>query len=347
MPFQCPVPVNSHEAVTLGHGGGGRLTQQLVSRILLPCLDNPYLRGLHDGAVVSFPGAERLAISTDSFVVDPPFFPGGDIGLLAVHGTANDLAMCGARPRFLSMALILEEGFPLAKVAQVAASTREACQALDIAIVTGDTKVVQRGKGDGIFINTTGIGEVVSEGEISPKRIRPGDHVLINGPIAEHGISILSVREGLSFQTELVSDTAGLWPLVESVLRSGGDGIHAMRDATRGGVASVLNEAAEQSQLGIVIEEEAIPLREEVRGACEILGLDPLYVANEGKCLVFASPEAGAAALEAMRRHPLGKDARCIGQVVEDHPGLVRMQTGLGGSRVIDMLSGEQLPRIC
>ncbi len=346
MSFQCPVPLDSHDAVTLGHGGGGRLSQQVINELLLPTFDNPLLRPLHDGAVFSFRDRSRIAFSTDSFVVSPTFFPGGDIGLLAVHGTANDLAMCGARPRFLSLALILEEGFRFADLRRILESIRDACLALDMKVITGDTKVVERGKGDGIFVNTTGVGEVVPGIEVSPDRIQPGDRIVLSGRIAEHGIAILSVREGLSFETELVSDTAALWPLVETVLQSGGQEIHVLRDATRGGVASVLNELAAQ-RAGIVVEEAAVPVREEVRGACELLGLDPLYVANEGRFIAIVAPRTCEAVLDCMRAHPLGRDAQVIGEVVADHPGLVRLRTPLGVSRVLDMISGEQLPRIC
>lgn len=346
MPFECPIPIDAYDTITLGHGGGGRLTQQLVNELLLPTFDNSLLRQLHDGAVFSCPSPGRMAFSTDSFVVSPPFFPGGNIGLLAVHGTANDLAMCGARPRYLSLALILEEGFPFAQLWRVLVSIREACQALDLKVVTGDTKVVERGKGDGIFINTTGVGEVLPGIEVSPSRIRPGDRIILSGRIAEHGISILSVREGLSFETELVSDTAALSPLVEEVLLAAGDKVHVLRDATRGGVTSVLNELAREG-VGIIIQEDSVPIREEVKGACEILGLDPLYVANEGKCLIFVAPDVCDAVLETMRKHPLGHHACVIGEVVADHPGLVRLRTPLGMSRVLDMISGEQLPRIC
>lgn len=346
MDFECPIPLEAYDTVTLAHGGGGKLSQKLLDELLLPALDNPVLRELHDGAVLPVRDA-RLAFSTDSFLVRPPFFPGGDIGLLSVHGTANDLAMCGARPRFLSLALILEEGFALADVWKILVSIRRACDALDLTVVTGDTKVVERGKGDGVFINTTGIGEVLPGCQLSPRRVLPGDKILVSGPVAEHGMAIMSVREGLEFESDLVSDTAALWPVVEPLLVEMAADLHMLRDATRGGVASVVNEVARAASVGIVLEEEAIPVRGPVRAACEILGLDPLYVANEGRFLGFVEDGQAGRALAMMKEHPLGRDARLIGEVVAEHPGVVRMRGLYGGSRVVDMISGEQLPRIC
>jgi hydrogenase expression/formation protein HypE len=346
MQLECPIPLQDYDAVTLGHGGGGKLAQRLIEQLLLPALDNDILRELADGAIVPWEG-DRVAISTDSYVVRPPFFPGGDIGLLAVHGTANDLAMCGARPRFLSLAFILEEGFPLEDLWRLLLSIRQAADALGVRVVTGDTKVVERGKGDGIFINTTGIGTVREGAELSPRRVAPGDRILLSGSIGEHGMAVMSVREGLRFEGDLASDTAALWPLVDRVLGVGGPAVHALRDATRGGVASVLNEIAGGARAGMVLEETAIPVRAPVRAACEMLGLDPLYVANEGRFVCFAAPESAAAVLEAMRADPLGQGAVEIGEVVAEHPGVVRMRSGFGGSRVVDMMSGEQLPRIC
>jgi hydrogenase expression/formation protein HypE len=344
--LECPVPTQSYDTLTLAHGGGGKLTQKLIAELFLPALQNSYLQELHDGAVIPLNGS-LLAFTTDSFVVNPPFFPGGNIGNLSVHGTVNDLAMCGARPAFLSLAFILEEGFLMSDLWKVLCSIREACDSLNIKVVTGDTKVVEKGKGDGIFINTTGIGEVLPGIKISPKRIRTGDKIVLSGPIAEHGIAILSVREGLSFETDLKSDTACLWPLVELLLDRVGEDVHAMRDATRGGVASVLNEMAQGAGVGMIIHEDSIPVREDVKGACEILGLDPLYVANEGKFVAFVSPECEDEALAAMQSHPLGTGARVIGEVIAEHPKMVRLRTRLGGSRVVEMMSGEQLPRIC
>jgi len=346
MQVECPVPIQTYETITLGHGGGGKLSQRILQELIVPILGNVYLNQLHDGAVVPFP-CGPLAFTTDSFVVAPPFFPGGNIGTLAVHGTVNDLAMCGARPRFLSLALILEEGFAIEDLRKILISIREACEPIGVQIITGDMKVVERGKGDGIFINTTGIGQVLPWADISPSRIQPGDKIILNGSIAEHGIAILSIREGLSFQTELRSDTAALWPIVETMLAGGEDRIHAMRDATRGGVASVLNEMAVSARVGVVIEGSEIPVREDVQGACEMLGFDPLFVANEGRFVTFVAPEAADEILSQMREHPLGAEARIIGEVVAAHPGVVRLNTLFGTGRVVEMLSGEQLPRIC
>lgn len=344
--LQCPVPISDYPAVLLAHGGGGRLMHMLIERMFLPAFHNPALDVLHDGAVLEVNGA-RLAFSTDSFVVSPLFFPGGDIGSLAVHGTVNDLAMCGARPLALSAGLIMEEGLPMQDLWRIVQSMQAAAQAVAVPIVTGDTKVVDRGKGDGIFINTTGLGLIPPGIQVSPRRARPGDLVLINGDIAVHGIAIMSVREGLGFETELKSDSAPLHDLVACLLDVAGQGIHVLRDPTRGGVASALNEIAAQARVGIRLEEARLPIREEVRGACEILGLDPLYVANEGKCLVIVEREQAERVLAAMREHPLGREAAIIGEVVADHPGKVFLRSRIGGLRVVDMLSGEQLPRIC
>ena len=346
MPFECPIPIQDYETVTLAHGGGGKIAQRLIQQLLLPALDNPALRELHDGAVLPWDHA-ALAISTDGYVIRPPFFPGGDIGLLAVHGTVNDLAMCGAAPRYLALSFILEEGFPLRDLWRVIVSVREASRALELPVVTGDTKVVERGKGDGVFITTTGIGECLPGIEISPRRIAAGDRVLLSGPIAEHGIAILSLRESLRFESDLRSDTAPLWGLVEPLLRRCGRSVHALRDATRGGVASVLNELAASAGVGIVLDEAAVPVRESVRGGCELFGLDPLYVANEGRCLAFVEAAAADEALDALRGHALGREACLVGEVVAAHPRVVRLHSRFGGSRVLDMISGEQLPRIC
>jgi len=344
--LQCPIPISDYPTVLLAHGGGGRLTQMLIDRMFLPAFDNPALEALHDGAVLEVEGT-RLAFSTDSFVISPLFFPGGDIGSLAVHGTINDLAMCGARPLGLSTGLILEEGLPMGDLWRLVQSMQRAAQIAEVPIMTGDTKVVDRGKGDGVFINTTGLGLVPAGVHVSPRRARPGDLVLINGAIAVHGMAIMSVREGLEFETTLESDSAPLHDLVARILEVAGDQVHVLRDPTRGGVASALNEIATQAQVGVQLEEARIPLCEEVRGACEILGLDPLYVANEGKCLVIVARESAEAVLAAMREHPLGGEAAMIGEVVEDHPGRVFMRSRIGGVRVVDVLSGEQLPRIC
>jgi hydrogenase expression/formation protein HypE len=346
MTFQCPIPISEYPTILLAHGGGGKLTQMLIERVFLPAFANPALETLHDGAILEV-GETRLAFTTDSFVVSPIFFPGGDIGCLAIHGTVNDLAMCGARPLALSAGFILEEGFPMEDLCRIVESMREAAQRVGVPIVTGDTKVVDKGKGDGIFINTTGIGIIPAGIQISPKRARPGDLILINGAIAVHGIAIMSVREGLEFETTLASDTAPLHDLVARILEAGGDKVHVLRDPTRGGVASALNEIASKAKVGIVLDEASIPIWEEVKGACEILGLDPLYVANEGKCLAIVAREKAEEVLEAMKSHPLGKEAAIIGEVVEEHPGQVILRSRIGGRRIVEMLSGEQLPRIC
>jgi hydrogenase expression/formation protein HypE len=355
--IQCPISITEYPTITLAHGGGGRLTQMLIERLFAPAFANPALQTLHDGAVIDcglriadWMRAIRnpqLAFSTDSYVITPRFFPGGDIGSLAVHGTVNDLAMCGARPLALSAGFILEEGLPMEELWRIVRSMSAAAQAVGVPVVTGDTKVVDRGKGDGIFINTTGIGLIPAGVEIAPTRARPGDVVLLNGPIAAHGIAIMSVREGLAFETTMVSDSAPLHELVAHILAAGGEGVHVLRDPTRGGVSSALNEIAAQARVGIRLDEASIPVAEEVRGACEILGLDPLYVANEGKCLAIVAPEVADAVLTAMRGHPLGHEATIIGRVIEEHPGKVTMRSRIGGLRIVDMLSGEQLPRIC
>jgi hydrogenase expression/formation protein HypE len=343
---QCPIPISDYPTVTLAHGGGGRLSQMLIERMFVPAFANPALTALHDGAILAVSGA-RLAFSTDSFTVSPIFFPGGDIGSLAVHGTVNDLAMCGARPLALSAGFILEEGLPMDDLWRVVQSMQRAAAEAGVAIVTGDTKVVERGKGDGVFINTAGVGLIPAGVDIAPTRAAPGDVILINGPIAEHGMAIMSVREGLAFETALQSDSAPLADLVAAVLAAGGERVHVLRDPTRGGVASALNEIAARAQVGVHLEEERIPVGEAVRGACELLGLDPLYVANEGKCIAIVAPDAADVVLAAMRGHPLGRQATVIGTVVADHPGRVFMRSRIGGRRVVDMLSGEQLPRIC
>ncbi len=346
MSFQCPIPISEYPTILLAHGGGGKLTQMLIEKVFLPAFSNPFLETLHDGAVLEV-GGVRLAFTTDSFVVSPIFFPGGDIGCLAVHGTVNDLAMCGAKPVALSAGFILEEGFPMEDLCRVVESMKEAAVRVGVPIVTGDTKVVDRGKGDGIFINTTGIGLIPPGIHVSPRRARPGDLILINGAIAIHGIAIMSVREGLEFETTLLSDTAPLHDLVSRVLEVGGEKVHVLRDPTRGGLASALNEIAAKAGVGIVLDEASIPIWEEVKGACEILGLDPLYVANEGKCIAIVARDKAEEVLEVMRAHPLGKEAAVIGEVVEEHPGQVILRSRIGGMRIVDMLSGEQLPRIC
>lgn len=322
------------------------MTQMLIEKMFVPAFANAALESLHDGAIIETNGA-RLAFSTDSFVVHPIFFPGGDIGSLAVHGTVNDLAMCGARPLALSSALILEEGLPMQDLWRIVQSMQDAARAIGVPIVTGDTKVVERGKGDGVFVNTAGIGIIPAHVRIAPTRAQVGDVILINGAIAEHGIAIMSVREGLEFETALQSDSAPLHDIVARVLGVAGEHVHVLRDPTRGGVASALNEIATAARVGIRLNEAAIPLNDAVRGACEILGLDPLYVANEGKFIAIVAREVAEQVLATMRAHPLGARAAIIGEVVAEHPGKVYLRSRIGGMRVVDMLSGEQLPRIC
>jgi hydrogenase expression/formation protein HypE len=347
--FSCPTPLPARDTILLGHGSGGKLSAELIRDIFLPAFQNPSLARLDDQAIVNVNG-QRLAITTDSFVVKPLFFPGGDIGSLAVHGTINDLAMGGATPLFLSAAFIIEEGFSMDELRRVVNSLRRAAAEAGVHVVTGDTKVVEKGKGDGLFINTTGIGLVPEGVDLSADRARPGDKVLLSGSIGDHGIAILAQREGLEFETTIQSDSAALHALVARMLgvsSNDNPGIRCMRDPTRGGVSSTLNEIAERSQVGIELEESSLPIHEEVRGACELLGLDPLYVANEGKLLAIVAPEAADAVLGAMRGHPLGAEAQIIGTVQIENPGLVTMRTPLGTTRVVDMLAGDQLPRIC
>jgi hydrogenase expression/formation protein HypE len=358
----CPVPKSRYERVLLGHGSGGRLSAELIQGVFLPAFGNPVLAALEDqatlecglriadcgieGNAAGSHSALRIAFTTDSFVVRPLFFPGGDIGKLAVHGTVNDLAVGGAIPQFLSAAFILEEGLPLEDLKRIAASMRAACDAAGVRIVTGDTKVVDRGKGDGVFITTTGIGLVPEGRRLSIRNARPGDAVLVSGTLGDHGIAILSVREGLEFETILESDSAALNGLTEAILAACPE-TRCMRDPTRGGLSSTLNELAAASGVGVELNEAAIPLRHEVRGACEMLGLDPLYVANEGKLVAVVPPEAAGRVLAAMQGHPLGRDAAIIGSVVAGRRGLVTLRSVVGGERVVSMLSGEQLPRIC
>jgi hydrogenase expression/formation protein HypE len=343
---ECPLPLRDYDRVLLAHGNGGKLTHDLVERLFVPEFNNAMLRQLHDGAVLQV-GDSRLAFSTDSYVVDPLFFPGGDIGELAVNGTVNDIAVCGARPLYLSVGLIIEEGLPMEDLRRIVRSMKNAAARAGVLLITGDTKVVDRGKGDKIFINTSGIG-VIDEGiEILPTRISPGDKILLSGTIGDHGMTILSEREGLRFQSELRSDTAPLNGLVDGLLRSGGKEIHFLRDITRGGLATVLNEIASSSSRGITVTEEKIPVNLVVRSACEILGLDPLYVANEGKLVAIVDPPVADRLLKVMKRDPLGRNAAIIGEVVEAHPGRVFMRTTMGTSRIVDLLAAEQLPRIC
>jgi hydrogenase expression/formation protein HypE len=341
----CPLPITNYKEIVLAHGGGGKLSRQLIDKILLPQFRNELLEPLHDGAIFSV-ADQRLAFTTDSFVVSPIFFPGGDIGSLSIHGTINDLAMCGARPLYLSASFILEEGLPMEDFWRIVQSMHAAADAAGVKLVTGDTKVVDRGKADKIFINTSGVGVVPDGVNIDPTRAQVGDTIIISGAIAVHGIAIMSVREGLEFETEIASDTAPLHELVDAMIAAKID-IHVLRDPTRGGVTSALTEIAQMAKVGMLLDEASIPIREEVKGACEILGLDPLYVANEGKLLAIVTKEDVDVALRALRSHPVGKGANVIGEVVDEHPGFIMMKTRVGGTRVVDMLSGEQLPRIC
>lgn len=341
----CPVPPLADDRVLLGHGGGGRLTQQLIENIFLPAFNNSLLSARHDGAVFECNGT-RLAFTTDSFVVRPLIFPGGTIGDLAVNGTVNDLAMCGARPLYLSCGFILEEGLPIETLRLVVDSMRNAAGIAGVQLITGDTKVVDKGHGDGLYVNTTGIGMVESRTQIDPTAVQPGDAIILSGDIGAHGIAVMSVREGLEFEAPIQSDTASLWPAVEALLAAGVE-LHCLRDLTRGGLASALNEIATTRGVGISIEESLIPVRETVHGACEILGLDPLYVANEGRMVLFVPATEAAQALQVLRSVPVSQDAVRIGVVAEEGQGLVVLKSHIGGSRVVDLLSGEQLPRIC
>jgi hydrogenase expression/formation protein HypE len=349
----CPVPQSRYDHIVLGHGSGGLLTNDLISRLFLPGFSNDILAALEDQATVRVPGTDskqqtgsRIAFTTDAFVVKPLFFPGGDIGRLAVCGTINDLAVGGAQPLYLSAAFILEEGLALSDLERIVASMRSACSETGVALVTGDTKVVDRGKGDQVFITTSGIGVVPEGRTLSIRAGRPGDRILVSGTLGDHGVAIMSVREGLDFETVLTSDCAPLADLTRVMLQ-GCPSIRCMRDPTRGGLSSALNELAVGSRVGVVIREEAISVRPEVRGACELLGLDPLYVANEGKLIAVVGPEDADPLLKVMRRHPLGQNAAIIGEIVSEHPGMVTMKSLVGGERVITLLAGEQLPRIC
>jgi hydrogenase expression/formation protein HypE len=341
----CPSPLTSSDRVLLGHGSGGRLSAELVRQVFLPAFQNPALSRLDDQAIVNVEGI-RLAFTTDSYVVKPLFFPGGDIGSLAVHGTVNDLAVGGAIPLFLSAAFIIEEGLPMEVLQKVVNSLHQAANAAGVSVVTGDTKVVDKGSADGLFINTAGLGVVRDGIDLSADRARPGDKILLSGTIGEHGIAILAQREGLEFDGAVASDSAPLHGMIAEMLAAT-NSIRCMRDPTRGGLSSALNEIAEQSGVGMELLDASIPIREEVMGACELLGLDPLYVANEGKLVAIVAPEDADAALTAMREHPLGSQAAVIGTVVDSHRGLVTLRTALGTTRVVDMLAGDQLPRIC
>jgi hydrogenase expression/formation protein HypE len=341
----CPVPTGTSDRIGIAHGGGGRMTQRLIERVFRRHFANPALDAAHDGASLSA-GAVRLAFTTDSYVVHPIVFPGGTIGDLAVNGTVNDLAMCGARPLSLSAAFILEEGLAIADLDAIVAAMGDAARFADVPIVTGDTKVVERGKADRMFITTAGIGVIEHEGEIAPSLVRPGDAILVSGDLGAHGIAILSVREGLEFDGPVASDTAPLWAPVEALLTAGVE-IHCLRDLTRGGLASALNEIAATARLSITVDEGVIPVGPTVRAACELLGLDPLYVANEGRFVAIIAARDADRALDVLRRQNVSRGAVLAGEVTGDSGGLVMLRSRIGGSRVLDLLSGEQLPRIC
>ena len=340
----CPIPITDRKNIVLGHGSGGRLTAQLIHDVFLPAFDNEILRKLDDQAVFQL-GGTRMAFTSDSFVVTPLFFPGGDIGKLAVNGTVNDLSMSGARPLYLSASFIIEEGFELEELSRVVQSMADAARDADVAIVTGDTKVVNKGSADKLFINTAGVGLVPDGIEISASKARPGDAILLSGTIGDHGMAVFSKREGLEFEGSILSDTVGLYSLVEAMLAAGE--IHALRDPTRGGLGMSLCEIAGAANIGIEIVANSVPVREDVKAACEILGLDALFVANEGKLVAFVEPASADAVLSAMRRHPQGRDAALIGHAVSAHKGMVLLRTEVGGTRLIDLPFTEQLPRIC
>lgn len=342
--LSCPLPITQHKTIVLGHGSGGRLTAQLVREFFLPAFDNPALRKLDDQAVLDV-GTSRIALTTDSFVVTPLFFPGGDIGRLAVNGTVNDLAMSGARPLFLTAAFIMEEGLPLEDLARITQSMAAAAAEAGVAIVTGDTKVVNRGSADKLFITTAGIGLVPDGLSISASNAKPGDVVLVSGTIGDHGMAVWSKRDGLEFDGSILSDTASLNRLVDAMTAAGE--VHVLRDPTRGGLGTSLCEIAVSSAVGIEVDANSIPVREDVKAACETFGMDPLFVANEGKLVAMVEPASAPAILEAMRSVPQGREARMIGEVVESHPNMAILKTEIGGSRVLDLPFVEQLPRIC
>ena len=344
--WSCPLPLADYPAIVMGHGGGGKLGNELVEHLFLPAFRNPELENLGDAAVLDL-GGGKLAMSTDSFVVQPLFFPGGSIGELAVNGTVNDLAVSGAEPKFLSASFILEEGFPLSQLAAIVEAMAKSAATAGVKIVTGDTKVVERGHGDGCYINTAGVGLLRPGISVGPQRAQAGDVILVSGTIGDHGMAIMSVREGLEFESQIRSDCAALNGLIAEVLAAAGAGIHTMRDPTRGGLASTLNEIAQASGVGVEIDEPSLPVRPEVQSACELLGLDPVYVANEGKAVFFVAPEAADRVLAVLRAHPLGKDAARIGRVTAEHKGMLVARTAMGSNRVIPTQIGEQLPRIC
>lgn len=341
----CPLPITDYPRVLMAHGGGGRLMHQLIDSIFIPALNNPMLAARHDGAVLTL-GNTRLAFTTDTYVVQPLFFPGGDIGTLAVNGTVNDLAMCAARPLFLSLAMVLEEGFPMEELWRITRSIERTSRAVGVQVVTGDTKVVERGKGDGVFINTAGIGAIESSGNVGPQFIETGDALLLSGDIGRHGVAVMARRRGIEFESQIESDCAAVSPLVLELIQAGVE-IHCLRDLTRGGLASAAVEIAQAAEREIQLDESAIPVHEEVRGACELLGLDPLYVANEGRFIAVVAGRDAGRALSLIRSKPEGAGASLIGRVAEQCAGRVTMKNKIGTERIVQMLSGEQLPRIC
>ena len=341
----CPLPITQYPQVLMAHGGGGRLMHQLLETVFGPAFSNPILDSRHDSAQFTVP-AGRMAMTTDSYVVRPLFFPGGDIGSMAIHGTVNDLAMSGARPLYLSCGFIIEEGLPMETLWRVVCSMRDAARACGVQIVTGDTKVVDKGKGDGLFINTTGIGLLEHDQTIAPQNVQPGDAIVVSGDLGRHGMAIMAVRAGLEFESAITSDSAPVHGVVLELLKAGVE-IHCLRDLTRGGLSSALNEIAEAAGVKMAVEQKAIPVEEAVHGACEMLGLDPLQVANEGRFVAFVPARDAERAREIFRRHPVSANAAIIGTVVEKAEPLVTLRSAIGVPRILDMASGEQLPRIC
>jgi len=345
MQLSCPMPKLDFDRITLGHGSGGTLTNKLLQTGVFDLLSNPYLDQHHDGAILNMKG--QIAFTTDSFVISPIFFPGGDIGELAVNGTVNDLAMCGAKPEFLSLSFIIEEGMLMTDFWQILVSIRNACDVAGVQVVTGDTKVVERGKGDQIFINTTGVGHILPSAQIAMNRIKEGDVIIVSDVIASHGIAIMSIREGLEFESDIKSDTRPLNGIVEELISEYGEAIHLLKDPTRGGLASVLNEVARDSGYGIHLEEKSLPIDEQVKGACEILGLDPMYVANEGIFIAVVRSDVAESIVTHLRKNPNTSNASILGSIVTEHPRQVIIKSRIGGKRVVNMIVGEQLPRIC
>lgn len=343
--LSCPLPISDYPHVLLAHGGGGKLMQTLIDKMFRASFTNSLLEQNHDSTIINLDGT-KIAFTTDSYVVKPIFFPGGDIGTLAINGTVNDLAMSGAKPLYISLGMIIEEGYPMEELWKVVSSIKDAAKIAGVEVVTGDTKVVDKGKGDGIFINTSGIGVINHDIKISPKNIKAGDVIILNGDIGRHGICIMAEREGLEFESKIQSDCAPLNSIVQMLIDEKIN-IHCMRDLTRGGLSSGLNELAEASSTEIIIDEKLVPVNEDVQGACEILGFDPMYVANEGKFIVFVSSDEAAKCLNLMKSHPLGKDSVTIGEVNSAPKPIVKLKSRIGTTRLLDMLSGEQLPRIC